>query len=93
MKTKNIVVITNTFGDDKAMVVKNFSDENVKEVIGKLLDIKTEDLKCGSSSMGGGIYEVTKNYRGLKAELKKIEGLRNQGTDILVKVSYATLYE
>ncbi len=93
MKTKNIVVITNTYGDDKAMVVKNFSDDNVKEVISKLLNIETKDLKCAASSMGGGIYEVTKKYRGLKEELKPIEGIRNQGTDVLIKLSYATLYE
>jgi len=90
---KNIVVITNTFGNDKAKIVQHFSDENVKEAISKLMDIKVKDLQCETSSMGGGIYKVTKKYRGLKDELQKIDGLSNQGDEILIRVKYATLYE
>ncbi len=89
---KNIVVIINTYGNDKAMIVKDFSDENVKTAISNLMEINTKDLQCEASSMGGGIYKVTKKYRGLKEELKQIEGLSNQGDEVLIQLKYATLY-
>lgn len=93
MKKTPIVTITNLYGDSKSMKVKNFSDENVKEVISKLLEIKAKDLQCESSSMGGGIYSVKKHYRGLKNDLQPIVGLRNQGDEVLIQVKYGDIYE
>lgn len=88
MKTKNIIVITNLFSPDKAMAVKNFSDANVKEAIGKLMDINPEILQCKTSS----IYEVVGKARGLKDEVKKLYEWQQEST-IFIRVSYATLYE
>lgn len=92
MKTKNIIVITNLFNPDKAMAVKNFSDANVKEAIGKLMDINPEILQCKASSMSEGIYEVVGKARGLKDEVKKVYEWQQEST-IFIRVSYATLYE
>jgi hypothetical protein len=93
MKKTATVTITNLYDPAKSMKVKNFSDENVKEVIGKLMDIKPKDLQCEASSMGGGIYSVKKPYRGLKQELQPIQGLRNQGGEVLIQVKYGDIYE
>lgn len=92
MKTKNIIVITNLFNSNKAMAVKNFSDANVKEAIGKLMDINPEILQCEASSMNEGIYEVVGEARGLKDEVGKVYALQQEST-IFIRVSYATLYE
>lgn len=90
MKTKNILVITNLFGNDKAMVIPNFSDENVKEALSKLLQVDTKALQRAASSMGGGIYKISQTPC-LKSELKPLIGL--DGKDILVQLSYAHLHE
>jgi len=92
MNKKNIIVITNLFSPDKAMVVKNFSDENVKEAVGKLMDINPEILSCESSSMSGGIYKVSGRPRGLKDEVKQIFSSQKD-TDIYLQISYASLHE
>lgn len=92
MSKKNIIVVTNLFSPDKAMVVKNFSDENVKEAIGKLMDINPEILSCESSSMSGGIYKVNSKARGLKDEVKQIFSSQKE-TDIYLQISYASLHE
>ena len=90
MKTKNILVVTNLFGNDKAMVIQNFSDENVKEALSKLLKVETKTLQCSASSISGGIYKISQAPC-LKSELKPISGL--DGKDILVQLSYAHLHE
>jgi len=99
MKKSAIVTITNLFDPAKSVKVQNFSDENVKEAISKLMNVKVKDLQCEASSMGGGIYSFKMfntnkaKYRGLKEELKPIEGLRNQGSEILIQVKYGDIYE
>ena len=95
MKTKNIIVITNLRNGDKAMVVTNFSDENVKSAISDLLTIHPKHLKCTASSMSGGIYEVTKTYRGLHDDVKSIfeEEKTAKIMPVYLQISYATLYE
>lgn len=92
MKKQNIIVINNLCTPDKAMAVKNFSDENVREAIGKLMDMNPAILKCSASSMSEGIYEVTTKVRSLKDEVKKIFDWQKADT-IYIRVSYATLYE
>lgn len=91
MKKIAIVTITNLYDPAKSMKVANFSDENVKEAIGKLLEIKPKDLQCEASSMGGGIYSIKKHYRGLKQELKPVSDSLKE--DLLIQVSYGDLYE
>jgi len=90
MNTKSIIVITNLFGNDKAMVIQNFSDENVKEALSKLLRVDTKALQCTASSICGGIYKISQTPC-LINELKPISGL--EGKDILVQLSYAHLHE
>lgn len=92
MNKKNIIVITNLFSPDKAMVVKNFSDENVKEAIGKLMNINPEILTCEASSMSSGIYKVNGKPRGLKDEVKNVFTNQEEGV-IYLQVSYASLQE
>jgi hypothetical protein len=90
MKTQNIIVITNLTVPNKAIAVKNFADDLVKEAIGKLMNINPKDLQCQASGNSDGIYEVTKSYRNLKDEVARII----LGTDkIYIHVDYATLYE
>jgi hypothetical protein len=89
--TKNIIIITNLYTNDKAKSVKNFSDDLVKDAIGALLKIKPEHLQCEAASIGSGIYKVTKDYFGLKSEVMPIVGLESK--DVLIQLSYATLYE
>ena len=91
MNTKNIIVITNLYTNDKAKVVLNFSDENVKRAIYQLLKIKPEHLQCEAASIGSGIYRVTSEYFGLKSGVMSIIGL--ESNDVLLELSYATLYE
>ena len=47
MSKKHIIVITNLFSPDKAMVVKNFSDENVKKepIVKKYYNSMTDLMK------------------------------------------------
>lgn len=90
MNTKNIIVITNLYTNDKAKSVKNFSDDNVKQAISALLKIKPEHLQCQATSISSGIYKVTKEYHGLKSELRPIISSQK---GVLVHLSYATLFE
>ncbi len=90
MKTKSIIIIMNLYGNDKAMVVANFSDENVKNAIGKLMETKPENLQCVATSISEGIYRITKTPH-LKHELKPIVGLETK--DALVQLSYAHLHD
>lgn len=90
MKTQNIIVITNLTAPNKAIAVKNFADDLVKEAIGKLMNINPKHLQCQASSMSDGIYEVTKSYRNLKEEVASIILGTNK---IYIHVDYTTLYE
>lgn len=92
MKRTAIVTIANLYDSAKSMKVQNFSDENVKEVIGKLTKIKAEDLLCISSSMSGGIYSYgeKKEYRFLANEFKPICGSMKGD---LIEVKYGDIYE
>lgn len=90
MNTKNIIIITNLYTNDKAKAVLNFSDENVKNAINQLLKIKATDLQCEATSISSGIYKVTKEYFGLESQLKPI--IKSQKC-VLIQLSYATLYE
>lgn len=87
-----IVTITNLYDPSRSTKVKNFSDENIKEAICKLLllVIEPKDLQCESSSMSGGLYSLKSKRNSLKRELKPIEGLRES---VLIQVSYGDLYE
>lgn len=66
---KNIIVITNHADGSKAMEVVNYSNANMKIAIAALLDIAATDIILLSSSMSGGIFQVTKEYRGLEDDL------------------------
>ena len=93
MKTQNIIVLNNHRNGIKAVVVQNFSDTNVKEAIEKLIQVSPDILQCRSSSMSHGIYVVTKVVRSLKDEISPIYGLNDEeGCEILLDISYATLY-
>lgn len=91
MKKTAIVIVKELFSEDKAIKVKNFSDENVKEAIGKLMKILPEDLQCLSASMSGGLYGIKKHYRGLKDEVKPLD--LDPSYPVIIQVSYGDLYE
>lgn len=90
MKAKSIVLITNLYGNDKAIAAPDFSDENVKDAICKLIKAKTKNLHCLASSISEGIYSLTGTPH-VRQELKPIAGLETK--DVLVHVSYAHLHE
>jgi hypothetical protein len=89
--TKNIIIITNLYTNDKAKAVLNFSDDNVKQAIFKLLKIKPEHLQCEAASICSSIYKVTKEYYGLNSMLRPVPGLENK--EAWIQISCATLYE
>ena len=91
MTKKNIITITNLYGMNKSIEVENFSDENVKNGLGKLMSIKPKDLQCLSASMGSGHYQVTKKYRGLRDEVQTNYALFE--TSVVLDVSYGDLFE
>jgi hypothetical protein len=71
----NLIVIDVKGGDCLIGEVKNFSDENVKNGINKLLGIPVNKLQCQSSSMTYSIYESEIDLKILNEEPLRI--LRN----------------
>lgn len=71
----NCAIVIDNMDSKTAASVKNFSDENVKEALAKILKIDASILKCQSSSMSYGIYSVEEIVPSLIKTLKPIDGL------------------
>jgi len=68
---KNAIIIENHKDNKIIIPVKNFSDENVKEAIRKVL-VDVENLDCLSSCLSYGIYGIKNPFLTV---LNPIEGL------------------
>lgn len=87
----NLITISNLRGGSKSSLVRDFSNENITQVVSKLLKVDASDVKILTSSMSVAICKITKKYRGLKNELDVIRGLEECEDELLVKVILGTL--